>query len=477
MQPRHRVSKTAIELITRFEGYRRKAAELPDGRWTIGYGHTLTARQGAEVSREDAESLLRYDLIGVTADLNDAVFSPLTQNQFDALTAFVFSIGRDNFRHSGVLKRLNEGALIQAACALELWRKAEVGGERIVVDALVRRRSAEKALFLTPEGEAWIPAPSAVLRPQLDTDAHDVVPLEAPATVTASMDGETIVVTREYASLPQPVPPEDETEGPSRAAAEAVTARLQTIFQEPVVSAPPEPISEPAPVEPPVHPENIPEEPQPQADFAPPGGLPDVDFHEALLPEDDASEPPFALEAQLGDDLDADPLVGADEAQDLPDEDQAGPDLFAAPAQIGGEAGEDPGFDLPQPPANDLPEDSDGDLAFLSRLPDGEPTAPFGDEAGEERYEFVAPATQPLPQEPRSGIITLAASAVLGLAFFGGGVFWATNARPMTASMWLDPRVVGWLAVIAGIGFFAVSAFLLLERLGAMSERQARYRR
>src|SRR3989338_247541 len=62
MKSRHQVSRAAIELIKSFEGYRRKAAQLPDGRWTIGYGHTLTARQGAEVSEADAEALLMYDL-------------------------------------------------------------------------------------------------------------------------------------------------------------------------------------------------------------------------------------------------------------------------------------------------------------------------------------------------------------------------------------------------------------------------------
>jgi len=85
MQPRHRVSRAAIELIKRFEGYRQAAAQLPDGRWTIGHGHTLTAREGASVSADDAEALLLYDLIGVAHALNEAIFTPLTQNQFDAL--------------------------------------------------------------------------------------------------------------------------------------------------------------------------------------------------------------------------------------------------------------------------------------------------------------------------------------------------------------------------------------------------------
>src|SRR2546426_12726323 len=110
MKPRHRVSRAAIELISRFEGYRRKAAQLPDGRWTISYGHTLTAREGAEVSEADAEALLLYDLIGVAHTVSTLAYADLTQNQFDALCAFAFAIGLDAFRGSEVLKRVNEGA-------------------------------------------------------------------------------------------------------------------------------------------------------------------------------------------------------------------------------------------------------------------------------------------------------------------------------------------------------------------------------
>src|SRR5689334_25352486 len=108
MLSRHRVSRAALELIMRFEGYRQKAAQLPDGRWTIGYGHTLTARQGAEVSEADAEALLLYDLIAVTHAINEQVHAPLNANQFDAPCGFAFNIGLDNFARSGVLKRLNE---------------------------------------------------------------------------------------------------------------------------------------------------------------------------------------------------------------------------------------------------------------------------------------------------------------------------------------------------------------------------------
>ena len=263
MQPRHRVSRAAIELIKRFEGYRQAAAQLPDGRWTIGHGHTLTARQGAEVSPDDAEALLLYDLIGVAHALNEAIYTPLTQNQFDALASFVFNLGLDSFHQSGVLKRLNEGALIQAACAMELWRKANVGGERIVIDALVRRRSAEKTLFLTPPGEAWVPAPTPILQPLLDTDSEGLVPLQTPVEVTAVVEGNQLVVLRDGEPAPAPAAPdEDEAQGPAKAAAEAVSARLSTIFQD----AGEETVTE----EDRVHPEHIPDAPHAQADFAPP---------------------------------------------------------------------------------------------------------------------------------------------------------------------------------------------------------------
>ena len=195
MRSRQQVSRAGLELIKRFEGYRQKAAVLPDGRWTIGYGHVKTARQGAEVSPADAEALLIYDLMEVTQTLAELVYTPLTQNQFDALAAFVFNVGRERFQQSAVLKRINEGALLQAACAFDLWRKAEFEGEAIVIDALVRRRAAEKALFLTPAG-GFVPAPTPLLAPQIDYDMTGTIPRQTPVEVVPSMVGDTVTAER-----------------------------------------------------------------------------------------------------------------------------------------------------------------------------------------------------------------------------------------------------------------------------------------
>lgn len=229
----YRVSRAAVDLIKRFEGYRRLAAQAPDGGWTIGYGHTRTARAGAEVSERDAEALLLYDLIGVAHGVNEAVYTPLTQNQFDALCAFTFNVGLEAFRHSTVLRRINEGSLLQAASAMELWRKADFDGEPILVDALVRRRSAERALFLTPAGGAWVAAPSSVLRPRLDLDVDGLVPREAPVVVTTSFHGDRVTLVREAAPVRVIRPVEDAGPNPMQKAAESVTSRLQNFFRAP----------------------------------------------------------------------------------------------------------------------------------------------------------------------------------------------------------------------------------------------------
>ncbi len=428
MQPRHRVSRTAIELIKRFEGYRQAAAQLPDGRWTIGHGHTLTARQGAEVSPDDAEALLLYDLIGVAHALNEAVFTPLTQNQFDALASFTFNIGLDSFHQSGVLRRLNEGALLQAACAMELWRKANVGGERIVVDALVRRRAVEKTLFLTPPGEAWVPAPTPILQPLLDTNAEGVVPLQKPVDVTTALEGDQLVVVRDGEPAPSPVAPEDdEASGPAKAAAAAVSARLSTMFQD-TGETPAEPAStpaKPAPFEDPVP--FFLRGPEPAAEEDEPRPGPDRDGH----PEVDEGQNEDEAAVESGDLL---PESAPDGVEDPAAEDEAG-------------------FE-------------DGELFSRDRVLIDDSTP----------FEFDAPMVQPLPERPEGGLLTLVALAALGLIFFGGGVFWATYAHTEPSAGLFGPRLVGGLAGIAGVGFFVVAVYLLLDRLGRAAGRDARER-
>ena len=247
-----RVSRSLVELVKRFEGLRRGAARLPDGGWTIGYGHTRSAREGVVVSPEDAEALLYYDLSEVAQKVDAWTFTPLNQNQFEALTAFAFNIGPENFRRSTVLKRVNEGQHLQAAAALELWRKADFGGENLLIDALVRRRAAEKAHYLTPP-EGFRPSPTPVIRPTFD---HSVIEAAAlarvgcpAAIVNAPLEGEEAEVHLEDESAPGLT---DAAFPAVALAASAETGRLHQLSPEEAKTA------EPSAADPFVQPETLP---------------------------------------------------------------------------------------------------------------------------------------------------------------------------------------------------------------------------
>ena len=225
-----RLTRSCIELVKRFEGFRPSAAKTPDGGFTLGYGHTLTAREGAVVSEADADALLRFDLSRVAFMLDEALLAPVNDNQFSALISFAFNIGPENFRGSSAARHLAEGAYLQAAAAIELWRRADFDGDALVVDALVRRRAAEKALFLTPP-EGFAPAPSSVMRPSFD---HSVI----GAAVAWAAARERTAVSRialegAMTSSDLAVPPgRDGEPAPSAAiaAADALTVRLSRIL-------------------------------------------------------------------------------------------------------------------------------------------------------------------------------------------------------------------------------------------------------
>jgi GH24 family phage-related lysozyme (muramidase) len=201
MRARQKVSRAGVELIKSFEGLRTAAARLPDGRWTLGYGHTFSAREGAKVTQEDADALLRFDLLPVVDAINNLILVPLNQNQFDALVSFCFNIGVENFAQSTVLKRINEGRMSEAALAMDSWRSAEFNGETYVLAPLIRRRAAEKNLFLTPDdishqaamlgrpvedkGAETAPPAASLINPYAPAPQRQVIDLSAPVEKAA----------------------------------------------------------------------------------------------------------------------------------------------------------------------------------------------------------------------------------------------------------------------------------------------------
>lgn len=197
MTGRLRTSSAGLQLIKSFEGFRESASQLPGGRWTIGYGHVRTAREGLTISEKDAEDLLVLDLKPVEDAIATSVFAPLMQNQFDALVSLVFNISPAQFRESDILRNLNSGDFLAAANGFDLWRRARLNGRVMVVDALVRRRAAEKSLFLDhPSGR--VAAPTPVVKPEMDVSEavrttytqhadDDAAPRQTPQAVSVNI--------------------------------------------------------------------------------------------------------------------------------------------------------------------------------------------------------------------------------------------------------------------------------------------------
>jgi lysozyme len=149
------ISQNCVDLVKHFEGLFLKAYKCPAGVWTIGWGHTGlrhndgTVRAGRVITKAQAEELLKLDLVEKYAPMvRRLVKAPVNQAQFDALVSFHFNTGK--LGASTLLKRLNAEDYAGAAEQFMRWTKARdpKTGQRVELRGLVRRRRAERALFL-----------------------------------------------------------------------------------------------------------------------------------------------------------------------------------------------------------------------------------------------------------------------------------------------------------------------------------------
>lgn len=144
-----KASKHAIDLITKFEGFKPCRYYIGDGKTTQGYGETqgttakcwtreyALARLNARVNRDYAPAVDRF---------LSTWHIKVTQNQFDALVSLAYNLGAGMFIvgsgvGSSMRDALKRGKVTRAT--FELYRmpgsKFEAG--------LLRRRRAEWALF------------------------------------------------------------------------------------------------------------------------------------------------------------------------------------------------------------------------------------------------------------------------------------------------------------------------------------------
>lgn len=146
------INASALSLIKEFEGLRLTAYADPVGILTIGYGTTaranvgITPTPGMKITEAEASMYLQRAVDKFAAGMLSQIHRPINENEFGAFVSLAYNIGPSAFAGSSALRHFNAGDKVAAANAILLWNKA--GGK--VLAGLVRRREAERKLFLTP---------------------------------------------------------------------------------------------------------------------------------------------------------------------------------------------------------------------------------------------------------------------------------------------------------------------------------------
>jgi len=159
-----RINKTGLDLIKEFEGFRSEAYKDSAGVWTIGYGTTgragvgIVPRPGGTITQAEAEYYLEKAIGKFSEAIAPKITAPINENEFSAFVSLAYNIGPGAFVRSSALRHFNAGNKALAADAFLLWKMA--GGK--VLAGLVRRREAERKLFLTPVASK----PEPVIEPQ-----------------------------------------------------------------------------------------------------------------------------------------------------------------------------------------------------------------------------------------------------------------------------------------------------------------------
>ena len=166
-------------MMHRYEGFRDRPYLCPAHIWTIGYGHVLYQEQirlpvvrppgktKADIptirsemplkledfrvwSKQEIDELFRADVASFERGVLRLVPGVVgRQGSFDALVSFAFNAGLGNLQRSTIRMKANRGDWEGAADAFMMWTKG--GGK--VLPGLVRRREAERFLFLSNMGE------------------------------------------------------------------------------------------------------------------------------------------------------------------------------------------------------------------------------------------------------------------------------------------------------------------------------------
>ena len=136
------ITSAGLDLIKQFEGFKDTIYLDLVGVPTIGYGCTRQPLPET-VTVEEAEEMLRVELLTAERGVLRLIKVPLTDGQFDALVSWTFNLGTGALQRSTLRMLVNREEHGDVPEQFLRWCRA--GG--VVVRGLVRRRQAEAEMY------------------------------------------------------------------------------------------------------------------------------------------------------------------------------------------------------------------------------------------------------------------------------------------------------------------------------------------
>jgi len=166
-----KTSSSGIAMIAYFEQYHDgdlskiglQPKMCPSGIWTVGLGHALINKNTGKwlkgkgdypliavqypeyltMTKQQADELLRKDLVSYEVKVTKGLKVPVTQYQFDALVSFCYNCGWSDM----LFRMINHKE--QTEKIVQWWQAHYITGDGKVLKGLIWRRSVEAELFRT----------------------------------------------------------------------------------------------------------------------------------------------------------------------------------------------------------------------------------------------------------------------------------------------------------------------------------------
>lgn len=165
-------SDDVVAYIKEWEGFSEKAF-WNVSQWSIGYGTSST--EGATITKEEAETVLRERLSGIDTKINQFAAQnnlDFSQTQHDALVSLCFNVGTEWLNQSGRLRSaiVNGSTGNDFLFAISLW--ANISG--VPDRGLLQRRLSEANLYLNGTYAKAVPSNYSyvILNPNGGTPGH-----------------------------------------------------------------------------------------------------------------------------------------------------------------------------------------------------------------------------------------------------------------------------------------------------------------